>query len=619
MAIERVSRKDISKMSTKEFMKVAWLPYRKLFAFLKPYKFRFGLGILFGALFGATNALLIFAIKHVSTMAFPDGQPSQAQAMLGKVASESTIELSAVALTFALVPLIMLLRGACSYLNSYYMLWVSLHVLEDIRTDLFSHIMAQSMEFFNRSKSGDLIQTVFNQTRMAQQALTTVSSDVIKQPISIIGALGALLMIDWKFTLIALVLFPICIIPVVVVGKKVRKSGGREEEEAAAMMVVMHEAFAGIRVVKAYSREDHEKQRFDEAGRQMLRHVMRWRKAMELVGPLVETFASVGIGLALLYAWHFKLGVGTFWALQGGLVLLYPPIKTLSRIHIMMQKCLSATTKVFEVMDRPEDIQDVADAVTIQGCKGELTFEDVTFSYGAGTPAVADLDLNIASGKSYALVGASGAGKSTILSLILRFYDPQQGSILLDGRDIRSITQASLRNQISVVNQDTFLFHDSILTNIRYGRLDATREEVEAAAKRAFAHDFILQQPSGYETVIGDKGCMLSGGQQQRISIARAILRNSPILLLDEATSALDSESEQKIQQALETLSEGRTVIAIAHRLSTVLKADQIVVMEGGRVLDVGRHDELLDRSPVYRRLYELQFQGGRELAAAAS
>jgi subfamily B ATP-binding cassette protein MsbA len=278
-------------------------------------------------------------------------------------------------------------------------------------------------------------------------------------------------------------------------------------------------------------------------------------------------------------------------------------------MHVIMQRAVQATTEVFAIMDSKPSVQDAPNAKDLHECEGLIDFDRVTFRYASGvTDAVADLNLRIEPGRTYALVGASGAGKSTILSLILRLYDPNSGCVRIDGQDLRTLTQKSLREQIGLVTQETFLFHDTILNNIQFGRLDATREEIYAAARTAFAHDFIMAQPKGYETIIGDKGCLLSGGQQQRLAIARALLKNAPILLLDEATSSLDSESEKQIQQALETLSAGRTVIAIAHRLSTILSADQIVVMDQGHVKEVGTHSELLDKSGYYRRLYDMQF-----------
>ena len=339
-----------------------------------------------------------------------------------------------------------------------------------------------------------------------------------------------------------------------------------------------------------------------------MRFIMRWRKALELTSPLVETIASLGIALALAWAWHRQLGFDKFIALNGGMVMLYPAFKSLSRIYLTMQRCLASTTKVFELLDREPAIQDAPDATPLPRVRGEVQFDGATFSYGNDQTAVSGIQLAIPAGTTCALVGASGAGKSTLFALLQRLYEPQRGRILIDGRDIREVTQASLRENIATVSQDIFLFHDTIANNIRYARLDATPAQVEAAARQAHAHEFILAQPQGYETVIGDKGCLLSGGQQQRISIARALLKDAPILLLDEATSALDTESEKQIQAALEVLSSGRTVVAIAHRLSTILHADQIVVLEGGVIKEVGTHRELFEKSGYYRRLYDLQF-----------
>jgi len=375
------------------------------------------------------------------------------------------------------------------------------------------------------------------------------------------------------------------------------------------MVVTMQETFAGIRVVKSFAREKHQENLFRRSNRLQFENMMRMLMAMEAVGPLVEIIAAFGIGLALLYIYFANLSAARFIALNAGIFLLYEPIKTLSKMHVLMQRSIQATTEVFAIMDSKPTVQDAPDAEELSHCNGLIEFDNVTFRYASGvTDAVTDLNLRIEHGKTYALVGASGAGKSTILSLILRLYDPTSGRVRIDGQDLRALTQKSLREQIGLVTQETFLFHDTIFNNIQFGRLDATKEEIYAAARTAFAHDFIMAQPKGYETLIGDKGCLLSGGQQQRLAIARALLKNAPILLLDEATSALDSESEKQIQLALETLSAGRTVIAIAHRLSTILSADQIVVMDQGRIKEIGTHSELLDKSGYYRRLYDMQF-----------
>jgi subfamily B ATP-binding cassette protein MsbA len=454
---------------------------------------------------------------------------------------------------------------------------------------------------------------------MAQTALTSISSDLIKQPLTVISAFVVLIHLDWKFTIVSLFLFPVCMVPIVYYGKKVRRQGKLEEERVGSMMSMLQESFAGIRVIKAFAREKREAENFESLSQEQFKSGIRVRKAIEIVSPMVEAVSALGVGLALFYVWYTHLSAAKFLALLAGIFMLYDPIKKLSRIHLIMQQCFNATNNIFEILNRQPAIQDKPDAVVIGHSAGDIRIENLTFRYRPGLPsAVHDLSLHIAPGKYYALVGSSGAGKSTILSLLLRFYEPEAGIIRLDGRDISTIKQTSLREQIGVVSQETFLFHDSILNNIRFGRLDASKEAVIDAAKRAYAHDFIMLQPSGYETVIGDKGCLLSGGQQQRVSIARALLKNAPVLLLDEAMSALDSEAEREIQAALDRLSEGRTVIAIAHRLSTVLKADQIVVMDRGEIREIGTHRELLDSSTIYRKLYDLQFNVQAEEFAVA-
>jgi subfamily B ATP-binding cassette protein MsbA len=440
-------------------------------------------------------------------------------------------------------------------------------------------------------------------------ALTAVSSDIFKQPITIVGAITVLLLMDWKFTLVTLILFPTCLLPLRIYGRRARKALRGQFEGMGEMVVTMQETFAGIRVIKSFAREAHQEKEFKRSNQMQFSQMMRIIRSMEATGPLVETIAAVGIGLALLYVYAANLSAGRFFGLITGIFILYDPIKTLSKIQLVMQQSIAATTAIFALLDSESTVQDAPNAAVLSSSQGRIDFENVTFRYAnTVTDAVSNLTLRIQPGKTHALVGASGAGKSTILSLILRLYDPTSGAVKIDGHDLRSITQKSLRERIGLVTQETFLFHDTISNNIRFGRLDATPDEVHEAARAAYAHDFIMAQPKDYETVIGDKGCLLSGGQQQRLAIARAVLKNAPILLLDEATSSLDSESEQQIQKALAKLAAGRTVIAIAHRLSTVLSADQIIVMDSGRIKEIGTHAELLEKSGYYRRLYDHQF-----------
>jgi ATP-binding cassette, subfamily B, bacterial MsbA len=425
---------------------------------------------------------------------------------------------------------------------------------------------------------------------------------------------------DWKFTLVTLVLFPMCLLPLRVYGQRAKKAVQNEQAGMAEMVVTMQETFAGIRVIKSFAREGHQEKEFKRSNQTQFSQMMRIIRSLEAVGPVVETMAAIGVGIALLYVYAANLSVGRFFGLISGIFILYEPIKKLSRIHLVMQRSLAATGSIFAILDTKPSVQDTPDAVALNSSQGRIDFENVTFRYAnTNRDAISNVTLHFEPGKTHALVGASGAGKSTILSLILRLYDPTSGAVKIDSRDLRSVTQKSLRELLGLVTQETFLFHDTIFNNIQFGRLDATAEEVHEAARAAYAHDFIMAQPKGYQTVIGDKGCLLSGGQQQRLAIARAVLKNAPILLLDEATSSLDSESEQQIQRALAELATGRTVIAIAHRLSTVLSADQIIVMDGGRIKEIGTHAQLLEKSGYYRRLYDHQFNRIPEEAPAES
>src|SRR5215475_904411 len=597
------------KLSFWQTLRAASGPYQRLYSYVKPYKARFSLGLALGFAYGGANSLFPLAIARVTSTIFHGAAPNPMDARHNLGVLDTGPKINSIVLICLAIPAIMTARSLCSYGSTYFMQWVSNKVVSDIRIQLFSKMLRNSMDFFNKARSGFLMSLVTNNTRLVQMALTTVGSDVFKQPITIVGAITVLLMMDWKFTVVTLVLFPLCLLPLRIYGKRARKAVQDEQEGMAEMVVTMQETFAGIRVIKSFAREAHQEKEFKRSNQMQFSQMMRIIRSLEAVGPLVETIAAIGVGIALLYVYAANLSVGRFFGLISGIFILYDPIKTLSRIHLVMQRSIAATTSIFSLLDSQPTVQDAPNAVALSSSQGRLDFEDVTFRYAnTVTDAISNLTLHIEPGKTYALVGASGAGKSTILSLILRLYDPTSGAVKIDGRDLRSVTQKSLREQIGLVTQETFLFHDTIFNNILFGQLDATTEQIYEAAQAAYAHEFIMAQPKGYQTVIGDKGCLLSGGQQQRLAIARAILKNAPILLLDEATSSLDSESEQQIQKALAKLAAGRTVIAIAHRLSTILSADQIIVMDSGRIKEIGTHDELLDKYGYYRRLYDHQF-----------
>ncbi len=610
--------------SLKRRVREAIGPYVELAGYLKPYRLVFILGTLCGVGFGVVSGALPLIINFVGTVIFSEGTNANLTAgmeNLGPVAkpvrdlARNVFHLDHVSKPFLvtvaclLIPAAMMLRSVFDFLNNCCSEWTSQKVLLDIRTKLMESITAQSLDYFNEARAGNLFQRIMYETRETQSVLTLINTQLISQPVTMISGLIVLFHLDWRFTVGALILLPCCVGPALYLGKKVRLASCGEGGEGREIMVILHEMLTGIKVIKSFARTKHEVARFNASSQTQFRLIMRTRALMETTSPLVESLAAIGVALGLYYVYSVGLSGATFLSLCIGVFLLYQPVKTLCKTHLMLSRSHVIVAGVFEMMRREPSVADAPNARILRDCRGEIALENVTFSYRKGIPALADVSFCFEQGKYYALVGASGAGKSTLLSLIMRFYDPEAGCVRMDGQDLKSLTQDSLREQIGIVTQDTFLFHESIYKNIAYGRLDATREEIIAAARQAHAHDFILAQQDGYDTVIGDKGCMLSGGQQQRIAIARALLKNAPVLLLDEATSALDSASEKHIQEALEVLSAGRTVVAIAHRLSTILKADQILVLDHGRVQEVGTHAELIDHSGLYRKLYDLQFQ----------
>ncbi|RFC46165.1 MAG: MsbA [Verrucomicrobia bacterium] len=597
--------------------------YRRIFSFIYPYRFRFALGLATALLAGASTGTLYVALKTVTALVLRGTADfSLTVPVLGKLdlsqilgfqqwlaLGENWQTTSKIAALCLIVPCFVLLRGILDFLTSYQLAWIEQRVTLDLRRKVFSRIMDRSLEFFNKRRASDLIQTVFGMTAACANASMTLAQDMVRRPAAVLAVVTVLFISDPVFMGFSFVVFPICMLPVIIFSRRVRKSGKNEQKFAGQIMGILQEALAGIRVVKSHARERFEMDRFTRSAQDVNKTALKLTILVEVVGPLVESTASLGIAGGLFYCWWRGVPFDEFMARCLALVAIYPDVKALSRTQMVMSRCRAASDGIFEMLNEPIEIQDAPGALVLTRVSGEIEFENVTFGYLPGAaPAVRGLNLKFAPGKFYALVGESGAGKSTTLSLLLRFYDPQDGRLLIDGHDLKQVAQTSLREQIGIVNQDLFLFHDTIENNIRYGRLNATHEEVREAAKIARADDFILKQPQGYATLVGDKGCNLSGGQLQRVTIARALLRDSPILLLDEATSNLDPETEQAFKDALRVLRQGRTVVAIAHRFSTILEADQIVVMDQGAVLDSGTHDELLGRCPVYERLFRLQF-----------
>ena len=599
----------------------------KVWRLAKPYRTRLFLGVFTGVVGGLIPPLLIGIIMFVYGSVFPTtdmngaaqlpirGLPVFVQHWFFDVraALEGGVHnhpWTIVAL-IAAIPCVMFIKGLFTYLNVYFFQWTASRTIADLRTRLFAHLLNLSAGFYNENSSGQLISRVMNDTGSLQNILSGATSIIVRDPVTLISVFGFLLWEQPKLTLISIVVLPVCILPITIFSRKVRRASREMQTQSAELMQIMSEAFTGHRVVKAYNLENIVAGQFRATARKSVGNYMRIVRAMELPGPLIEFFGSCGVALLLAYLIYFSSSRPSptdFLQLVGSIFIVYGPLKNLTRLQNQVVQARAASERAFALLDTSSTVPEPAQPRLLRADNADIQFDRVSFSYGEKI-ALHEINLKIKSGQLVALVGASGSGKTTLSNLLLRFYDPQRGTVRIGGADIREFTTRDLRNQIAVVAQENVLFNDTIRRNIELGRLGATNEEIIAAAKHAHAHQFILEKPDGYDTVIGEKGVMLSGGQRQRIAIARAVLRNAPILILDEATNALDTESERAVQTALDELMQGRTTLCIAHRLSTILHADMIVVLDHGRIVETGRHDELATRRGVYQKLYELQFQ----------
>lgn len=600
---------------------------KKLLSYARPQWRRFGAGVALSIGSGMFNAFMLLSFNVIFSIVLKGESPVLDRPVLvplvGMVSLRQVFELPpegqrasllAVIIASMLIPLMIFCRGFLGYLATRAYVKASSLILFRIRNDLYAAILRQSMVFFNKSKAGELIQVVSAQSAALQANALALVQGITRHPAMIISTLSVIFAIDPLFSFVSLFVFPLCIIPVRMISRAVKRSGLADMTASADMLVSMHEAFGGIRLVKGNSREDYELARFAKGNRASSIDAVKFNKLSDLSGAVVETVASLGIAAGLVYWWYQDKSAADFMFLVVALIGMYPPIKELSRIGLTTQRTLAACEAVFTLLDKQPDVQDAPSAIALPRSKGAVSLRDVSFTYCGpdgrklDKPALTGVSCEFEPGRFYALVGPSGSGKSTIFSLLMRYYDVDSGSITIDGQDLREVTQRSLRENIGIVSQDVFLFHDTIWENIRYGRLDASEAEIREAARKAHVDSFVSEFQEGYQTIVGDGGSKVSGGQKQRVSIARTILKNAPILLLDEATSALDTESERFIQESLHDLAEGRTVIAIAHRLSTVLAAHKIIVMHEGRVVAVGSNEELLASCDLYRRLHSLQF-----------
>ena len=573
----------------------SWQLAKRVFSYFKPYKLRISLAVIAMIVAAACSGATAFLVK-----------PALDEIFINK-------DKTALAIIPALIVAVFLLKGLARFLQNYQMNVSGLKVLEKLRQELYEKIIYLPVRFFDDNQIGNLMARILNdvtEVRSSLPALISISREVL----TMIGLLGVVFYRDPFLAAIAVFALPVTLYPFYYFGRKIRKLSRRNQAKISNISTFLQEIFSGIKVVKAFAMERRERRHFNSENSRLVNIATKQVVYSEMSSPIMETIGALGMGIVVWYGGKQVIeGVstpGTFFSFMAALIMLYDPVKKLNKANLTIQKALAAGERIFEVLDSPDIYVEKEGNLDYKPPFKSLTFEQVTFSYsGCETPALNNVSFSLAAGEQVAIVGPSGGGKSTLISLVPRFHDPDSGTVRINGRPVQEYTLHSLRRSLGIVSQENFLFNATIRENIAYGREDVDQNTLQNAARAAYAHDFIQQLPQGYETLIGERGVKLSGGQRQRIAIGRALLKDPDLLILDEATSALDTEAERIVQKALENLMHSRTSLVIAHRLSTVLKADRIIVMDNGRIIDQGPHKKLLLRCRLYKKLHDMQFK----------
>jgi ATP-binding cassette, subfamily B, bacterial MsbA len=596
--------------------------------YLKRYRGRLITGILLGFLFGVSNATFVWATRTLFDRLTPTEQhatsanaarPSavgdrlkewgrSAEAAVDPLLPRQGRPLDALQITggMLLLPLLVFLRGSVGYLNSYCMSWVSERVIKDLRLDLLLKLNSLSMDFFNRATVGELLGRINGDTGALYRCMSLGFSDLVKEPITVLSVGIGLLLIDWKLTLLSVMFVPFIVIPIRVLSRKTRKAVHSGLEVGVSQDSLVVEVYTSMRIVKAFCLETFQMERFRAIYKRLVHIGMKSVQAKELINPIIEVISVLGLGVVIIFIFYTHRTIPNMVGFLTGIVLLYTPIKKLGGIPVYLQQAAIGAERLIAIFKLTPTVHEQPGATRFKDFSRELAFEHISFAYNT-RPVLTDFNLRIPRGFRLGVAGESGCGKSTLLNLIFRFYDPTEGSVKIDGHDLRNIHLGDLRNQLALVSQDIVLFDQTVAENIAHGRPGVTAAEIEAAAKASYAHDFIMRLPKGYQTRIGEAGKLLSGGQRQRISIARAFVRDAPILVLDEPTGNLDSNAEAEVQAAIDRLAEDRTVICVAHRLSTLSATDGIIVLSEGRIVEQGHFKELLRRDGIFAGLARKQ------------